>query len=404
MAEPIGSKTFADLVTSVARFAGLAYYGANGDEEAMVPIDRHDRIVCQRIVNDGIRRFIGDAPPNGWRWQQRIHYPKLVVKIGGTASSGSATTLVDSTYAGDYADDYFNDCIIEVIAGTGRGEDALVTDFTGASATFTFSTLSGGSTPDSTSEFVVGHRYILPQDFGGDIEGPIRYIRDSNRGRRIDWAHYAELAILRENVAHTGYPYLAAIKPYGDRRWEINVYPDSQTVEVLEFPYLKYFNEMELTSGTATTGGATSIIDTVLGDEFVNDYFNDGILTVINGPGKGGFATITDYVQSTRTLSFSGGLNNGITLTTDSIYVVEKDLRLHPAGLAFDTFVESACLAEAEQQLEDVYGGWTERYKGEDIYKAYNKDGRAAPRKLGKLTNGKSARVITRVWEDVTYS
>jgi hypothetical protein len=404
MAEPIGSKTFKDLVTSVARFAGLAYYGASGDEEAMVPIDRHDRIVCQRIVNDGIRRFIGDAPPNGWRWQQRINYTTLKVKTEGTASSGSATTLVDSTYADVYADDYYNDCIIEIIGGKGIGEHALVTDFTGLTCTFTFSALSGGSTPDSTSEFVVGHRYILPQDFGGDISGPIRYIRDSNRGRRIDWAHYAEIAVLRENVAHTGYPYLAAIKPYGDRRWEINVYPDSQTDEVIEFPYLKYFNEMELTSGVATTGGATSIIDTVLADEFVNDYFVDGIITIISGIGKGGYATITDYVQSTKTVSFSGGLNNGVTTTDASIYVIEKDLRFHPAGHAFDTFIESACLAEAEQQLEDVFAGWGERYESKDIYKAYNKDGRAAPRKLGKMTNGKSARVIKRVWEDVTYN
>lgn len=402
MSEPIGAKTFADLVASVARFAGLAYYGTNGDEEAMVPTDRHDRIICQDIVNDGIKRFIGDAPASGWRWQQRINYTTLKVKTSGTASSGSATTLVDSTYAGTYADDYYNDCIIEITGGTGIGENALVTDFTGTTCTFTFSALSGGTTPDSTTEFVVGHRYILPQDFGGDIMGPPRYIRDSNRGRRIEWAHYAEIAVLRENAAHTGYPYLAAIKPYGDRRWELSVYPDSQTVEVVEFPYLKYFNEMELISGTATSGGATTLLDTGIGTEFADDYFNDAILSVISGTGKGATATVTDYVRATNTFTFTA-LSTGDTPDNTSVYVVEKDSRLHPAGPAFDTFIEAACLAEAEQVLEDVNAGWGTKYENSDLYKAYKKDARSAPRKLGKLTNGKSARTIGRQYEDVTY-
>lgn len=401
MAEPTGAKTFADLVTDVAKFAGLAYYGANTNEEAMLPVDRHDLFICKQIVNDGIRRFIGDAPQNGWRWQRRIHYQNLIPVVSGAASSGSSTTLVDSTYADDYADDYFNGCIIEITGGTGQGEHALITDFTGLTCTFTFSSLSGGSTPDSTSEFVIGHRYILPQDFGGDIEGQINYLRDSNHGLKIDWTIAAEIEALRENGSHSGYPFLAAVEPYGDRRWELSLYPDPQAADTIKFPYLKYFDDLDLYTGTATAGGATSITDSSLAYEFADDYFNDWIITVISGTGKGGYATVSDYTGSTGKFDFTA-LSNAQTPDTTSRYKVAPSSNLHPAGPAFDTFIRSACLAQTEQELEDVFGGWENRYQSTDLFKAYEKDARSAPRKLGKMTNGKSSHVIERTWEDVT--
>jgi hypothetical protein len=404
MAEPTGAKTFADLITDVARFAGLAYYGVNGDEEAMIPVDRHDLFTCKQIVNEGIRRFIGDAPKEGWRWQRRKCYVKLKTAVSGTASGGTSTTLVDSTYADTYDDDYFNDCIIEVIAGTGRGESALVTDFTGLTCTFTFSGgLSGGSTPDSTSEFVVGHRYILPQDFGGDVGGPIRYVRDSDRGIKIEWTSYAEIAAMRENVAHTSYPYLAAVQPFDTRRWELTIYPDALAADTLEFPYLKYFDELDIYTGTASAAGATSITDSGLAYEFADDYFNDWIITVISGTGKGGYATVSDYTGSSGKFDFTA-LSNAVTPDTTTRYKVEPTSKLHPAGPAFDTFIRSACLAQTEQELEDVFGGWEERYQTIDLFKAHEKDRRSAPRKLGKMTNGKSSRVIERTWKDVTSS
>ena len=401
MAEPTGVKKFSDLILKVAEFAGLAYYGVNGDEEAMIPIDRHDLFRCKRLVNDAIRMFIGDAPENGWRWQRRIAYVKLKVVTKGTASSGSATTLVDSTYADDYADDYFNDCIIEVITGTGRGEHALVTSFTGLTCTFTFSALSGGSTPDSTSKFVVGHRYILPQDFGGSADGKIHYLRDSNRGRKIEWVDIAEIAQLRENIAHTGYPYLAAVKPYGDRRWEISFYPDSQAADTLQFPYTKYFSDLDILTGTATAAAATQITDSSLVSIYANDYFVGWLLTVMSGTGKGGTATITDSVGLTGKFDFTT-LSNSVTPDTTTVYKVEPTTTLHPAGFIFDPYIEVACLAKTEREMEDIYGGWVDEYQNIALFKAYEKDARSAPRKLGRMTNGPS-RVMERMWKDRTY-
>jgi hypothetical protein len=69
----------------------------------------------------------------------------------GVATSGSSTTLVDSTRL--EADDYFNTWVLRVAGGTGLGQTATITDY--ASGTFTFTALSGGSTPDATTVYYV---------------------------------------------------------------------------------------------------------------------------------------------------------------------------------------------------------------------------------------------------------
>lgn len=71
--EPSSVLTYGQLITEVAYKAGCAYYGADGNGPAQVPVDAHDLDLCQRIVNKGIRMFINDAPaPDGWRWTRPI--------------------------------------------------------------------------------------------------------------------------------------------------------------------------------------------------------------------------------------------------------------------------------------------------------------------------------------------
>jgi hypothetical protein len=57
--------------------------------------------------------------------------------VAGESSSGSATTLVDSTFANRYPDDYFNAWTIKIVSGTGIWSKAVVTDFTSSTCTFT---------------------------------------------------------------------------------------------------------------------------------------------------------------------------------------------------------------------------------------------------------------------------
>lgn len=91
---------------------------------------------------------------------------QVTATFNSTATGGSTTTLVDSKLAGKYADDYFNGFLIRTLAGTGSGQNLVITDYTGATGTFTFSTATA---PDSTTTYRIckgvvdsaGNDYII---------------------------------------------------------------------------------------------------------------------------------------------------------------------------------------------------------------------------------------------------
>jgi len=92
----------------------------------------------------------------------RVGFDGLVA-LSGLASGGSGTTLVDSTFANVYPDDYFNGWFINTLDSTGKNGYAVVTDFTGTTCTFTVtdwlsnsdkSTAAAADPGDATSYFV----------------------------------------------------------------------------------------------------------------------------------------------------------------------------------------------------------------------------------------------------------
>jgi hypothetical protein len=402
MAEPTSALTIRDLVKSVSEFLGIGYYGVDGDETAMCPVNEHDLDVCTRIVNNAIRMFIADTPPppaTGWNWQKRIMTIGLRVMTDSTATGGTATTLVDSGLASTYANDYYKDCILEITDGTGEGEHALITGYTGATGTFTFSALSNDSTPDTTSIYKIGHRYKLADNFGGSPTGDITYVRDTNHTRNLDWSSEAEIRQQSQICVSTTYPSLAAIRPYGNRQYEMLVFPDPSTADLVQFPYRKYFDKLQLAGGEATGGSATTLIDTSRSE--VDDYFNGWLLTIISGTGKTETATITDYAAATDTFTFTA-LSGGSTPDATTKYIIESVTKTHPAGYQFDNAVISACFARAEMEREDVQAGWTQMYKQVDLPAAHILDKQLAPRKLGYCGSGMRYRQ-ERTQKDITY-
>jgi hypothetical protein len=402
MAEPTSALTIRDLVKIVAEFLGIGYYGVNGDETAMCPVNDHDLDVCTRIVNNAIRMFIASVPPSpstGWNWQKRIMTVGLKVMTGSTATGGTAVTLVDSGLATTYANDYYKDCILEITNGTGEGEYALITAYTGATGTFTFSALSGGSTPDTTSEFKVGHRYKLADDFGGTSTGSITYVRDTNHTRSLGWSNETEIRQRSQISVSTSYPYLAVIRPYEDRQYELLVFPDPSDADLVQFPYRKYFDKLQIASGEATGGTATTLIDTSRSE--INDYFNGWLLTIISGTGKTETATITDYAAATDTFTFTA-LSGGSTPDATTKYVVEPATKTHPAGYQFDNAITSACYARAEMEREDVQAGWAQTFMQIDLPAAHQHDKQLAPRSLGYCGSGMRY-IQERTQKDVTY-
>lgn len=80
--EPTSRLTFQDLIIEVAYKIGCAYYGADGTAPPSLPVDNHDLVLCQRIVNKAVRKFINDGPkPNGWNWTSPIAQVDLYPQV-----------------------------------------------------------------------------------------------------------------------------------------------------------------------------------------------------------------------------------------------------------------------------------------------------------------------------------
>lgn len=390
MSEPNSALVFEDLLTEMAELVGVADYDSTSGE-AIHPNDKGDIDKLKRVANNGIRRFISDAPPLGWNWMKRIMSVALRISSSGTADSGSATTLVDGDLADTYADDYYNGLILEIDGGTGIGETALVTDYTGNSGTFTFAALSGGSTPDTTTTYRIGHRYALDQTFGGQPDGEITYLRGSGVGP-IMWINESALREWRESFTAGGNPHQAAIRPYGTRRYEIIFYPDPGAAKVIQFPYTYYFDKLDILTGATTSAGdATTLTDTNRNEP--NDYFNDDwIVEVVSGTGKGSYGVVTLFVKSTGVITVTAWLDiDGISTGTNpgdgDEYRLLPVSNLQPAGFAFDNVIRLACMAAAEAELDDVQTIWEGKY-GQALGNAYKIDARIAPRTVGNFGRG----------------
>ena len=433
MAEVTSALGFDDLVLRIAREAGIAYYGTAGIGRASVPIDRHDLSDCIEIANDAIRRFISDGPPKGWRWSHRIMSVAIKsTRVTGTVDSASTTTAVDLTLATSYdADDDLNGWWIYILTGTGAGSYAQITDYTALTGTVTVADWldaygnPGGTDPVAADTFAITEnetiggdiaRYPLPEYFAGDIDGKISYTKDSNHGGIIEWRDESFIRDSRATSVTTGYPRYAAIRPlehaaggFGPkRRFEIIFDPQPGSDETVEFPYSAHFNGLQLESAAVTTFATEVATCSALANLYPTDYFKGWVIKVVSGTGLGSYALVTAYTAATGAftvadfLAINGAAAGVDPASTASSIVVQPVYNLHPAGIRFDECIKAACLAEAEERIEDISAGYGQKYQAA-LQRAYAIDMRAAPRKLGSMN---SIRIDRREHDnrlDVTY-
>ncbi len=422
MAEPTSILTYYDLILRVAELAGVAYYGSDGAQRALIPIDDVNTFdKCKRIVNDGIRMFIAGAPKTGWRWKNRIQSVTFgSVETTGTVDSGSSTTLVDSALSSTYDTDdeingYYVYDITQNIYGIVTGYVALTGTITCSAGWLDYDDVTSSLTPAADDSFAITDvktvagdkaRYWLDQDFGR-VAGEITWAKGSSRGHGLTWAHEAEIRARREVTVNTGYPQLAAVRRYrNQRRWELIVDPSPVATDTILFPYELGFDELRMEGGIGNAGDGTSITDVDLADLYPVSYFVGWKITLIDGTGRFSYATVTEYTTAGKFTvadwlsrdGTAGGKDPGAT----TAYYVEPAYNKHPAGLLFDDAILSACKAQVEMQYEDIQGGYVQKFYGKDLPDAQTADTRTAPRKLGKMTRG-GTRGYTRISGDIVH-
>jgi len=379
----------------VALAAAVAYYGSDGQQPALVPINQHDLEKCLRCVNRGINMFIASAPAEGWRWMNRIMEVTLgTVQTEGTVDSGSSTTLIDSTLSTTY--DTNNEITGYYVYNKTKEIYGAITGYTTSTGTCFVAAWLDYDDEVSTLVPVAGDSYSITdvKTIGGD---KARYPLSQDFHR-----------VKREVTVTTGYPTRAAVRPWRKRRWELIVDPSPTAGDTLIFPYRVGFSELQMKTGTSNAGATTSLTDADLANLYPTDYFKGWYIYLIDGTGKGSYAKCTAYAAATGVFTVADWLSidgsaGGTDPSTSTSYYVEPANNKHPAGQQHDDAIRAACLAMAEREFDDVNKGYMAEFIERALPSSHKIDARSAPRKLGMILPGTRPVRYKRTWTDVTY-
>lgn len=250
MAEPTSILTFKDLIIEVARKMGIAYYGADGDEEVQVPTDTHDLAEAKRHVNNAIRMFFSDAPSKGWLWTRPVQSFVLWADVslstatvtGSAYDPASNKTTITATTAS-----FFPTMEEHTLTTTTTG-DFTITDY--VSSTVVKVLTDATAVAAETFSMVSNGAFTLPAIFAGSVQGAIHFAAGTNEGSVISWGSESDVRLFREDSSsQTGTPSIAAVRPKTDvvgsrRRWELVVWASPDSDITVEFPFDLHFDKL----------------------------------------------------------------------------------------------------------------------------------------------------------------
>ena len=213
MAEPSGALSISDLVLRVAEKLGIAEYTSTG--LIHVPTNQFNLNLCKQYVNNGIRMFMADAPPKGWRWMRRL-----------------MTVTFDAE---------------------GDGDDNIDSD----AARYKLAENFGG-TVDGPIE------YDADSAIGTNIEWCDESVIRARRSISVNTG-IPTLAAIR--------PYQPTSETLSaTRQWELIVDPQPGSAYVVKFPYTLHFDKMDIEAGITDSGTDTTLVDATRTEGA--DYFN----------------------------------------------------------------------------------------------------------------------------------
>ncbi len=248
MSEATSALNFSKLIAEVAYKLGMASYGDDGTGVPALPTDAHDLSVCKRVVNNGIRMFINDAPnPAGWRWLRPVGSVTIWPSVAATASnvvtaatfsSTTGLTTLTVTSAAFYP-------TMELKTITLDSTDFTISGYISSSTV----TVTGDASGHIGDTFAIASdsAYTLPLGFGGQVDGHATYAAGTNRGTSLAWVDESIIRERQSNVGEeSGTPFRLAvrIKDTGTprRRWELVVDRTPSEVFVILFPYTIHFD------------------------------------------------------------------------------------------------------------------------------------------------------------------
>jgi hypothetical protein len=405
--EPNAALSYGDLILNVAEQLGVAYYGPNGDQTAQVPVDAYTLDKCKRFVHDGIRMFMADAPPNGWRWQRPLAEIDLWQEKGIAMPPGSAgpnlatsahvagTTYVTSTSAWFNAsmvgqvlavrsvglftiDAYISPTSVSLTAGTDfswqGGQTFLVTPGTGVP------TMTGVWDTVDTTTITASAGTFYPS-----TEGKTLFVLDEADPRTL--GTYVNDTTMTIDDATGAQAWI------GSKRFNLS----SEGIYALP----QNFGGEVAGEITYQAGSNRGVPINWIGELEIR-RLRENWNSVSGNPY---YAAVRRNNTDSRRWDLFIYPNTGGTYRVEFPFIVYFDkivnlTDMHPAGFAHDETVKAAALAQAEMQGEDSLSNRMQYYRDIMLPNSYRIDGRSAARRLGYCGNPRSTTVALRNFRD----
>ncbi len=268
MADSTLRLTFQQLQIRVADFLGIA--NRSGSSLA-VPSDAKNLELVKRLVNDGYRRMLTDYE----KWNV-LNVPltiNFVAQLEGTITAvvtGATPSITVGSFAGTYANDYFNGFELTVDEDTVNEVTLTVLDYVGATGQFTFAAqaIAAGTTIASGDTLKIAGlrnprgiawRYYLPDDFYGLWKVPLTYSPNGPRVR-ITEVTEGEIREMRAGARTAGDPLFVAFRPINTvattdgKRWEALFWPEPNTLYPVQGIYKRFPAALSADGDTSVFG------------------------------------------------------------------------------------------------------------------------------------------------------
>lgn len=385
--------TFAELQTHVASKMGVAYFGAAGTEVAQPPNDTYTKQAVKDYVNGGIRMFLNDAPPEGWRFQQPTASITLWATatgvVNGTPSFGDPESTV-TVHARTFYDSMLGHKLKFTVTSTADGTPTYTEANTTSVVDVDDAIFSGVFAVGQTITFsATGNSYVV-----NTITDTTTVIVDGNASSEADGD---TITITRDYVIEAVTSALV-VDVTGNASGEA----DGATVTI--------------------TADGNYTLSSVFSGEYLgpiryatNTNPGAGIRWTDEGSIRGlreNVSSQTGYpvLAAIRKMDLARRFELVTYPTPGGDYDVEfpyelyfteltADSDLHPAGPHYDEAIRAACEAYAEQEGEDQLEGRVEYYNKKALPAAYRRDARSGPKHLGSLLRGGR---IPMDWRDYT--
>ena len=376
--------TFADLQTHVASQLGVAYFGAAGNEVAQPPTDTYTLDAIKDYINGGIRMFLNDAPPEGWRCQQPTASIVLWSTASGTANGAPSFGDPESTvtvHARTFHDSMLGHKLKFTVTSTADGTPT----YTAANGT----TVIDVDDAIFSGVFAVGQTIMFDATDNSYVVNTITdtttVIVDGDASSETDGD---TVTITRDYVIEAVTSALV-VDVTGDASGEsdgatITVTADGNYTLPSTFGG-EYLSPISYAAGT--NPGATI------------RWGSEGNIRRLreNVSSQTGYPTVAAIRKSSTARRWEMVVypTPGDEYTVEFVYelyftALSSATDLHPAGAHYDETIMAACEAYAEMKGQDTLAGRLQYYRHAALPAAHRRIARSAPRILGNLFKRKA--------------